>query len=276
MDSAAILILRKSLMTSNNFYTTQLGAGLGMIQETLNLLHLWEPGIKPAQLSEQAIKTGTFARATARRTRNIVTEMFAPRYLTNNGLPAKNYKLLNENGFPNNALAQLFFLQTARAQTIFFDFVINVYWPKYMVGSQLISKNDAVDFLLQALDEGKMQKRWSESTIKRVAGYLLGCCKDFRLTAVKGRQGQSIQHFSIRNEVALYLAYELHFNGASDMNLVANPDWCLFGLDHHDVIRLLKNISSNQHFIIQTSADLVQISWKYKTFEELLNVLTKR
>ena len=61
-------------------FTTQLQAGLGMINETMGLLRLWEPGETPARLAEKAIASGALARTTARRARNIVAEMFAPRY----------------------------------------------------------------------------------------------------------------------------------------------------------------------------------------------------
>ena len=66
-------------------YTTQLQAGLGMIPETLDLLRLWEPGMPPAHLAERVVEEGLFSRATARRARNIVSEMFAPRYLSDGG-----------------------------------------------------------------------------------------------------------------------------------------------------------------------------------------------
>jgi hypothetical protein len=38
-------------------YTTQLQAGLGMIDETLDLLRLWQPGDTPKQLCENAQAT---------------------------------------------------------------------------------------------------------------------------------------------------------------------------------------------------------------------------
>ncbi|MEN6317837.1 MAG: hypothetical protein ABFD82_03630 [Syntrophaceae bacterium] len=76
-----------------------------------------------------------------------------------------------------------------------------------------------------------MQKRWSESTIKRDSGYLIGCCINFGLLADVGRTKRAIKQFSIRKDVALYLAYDLHPAGISDTALVQHPDWRLFGLE---------------------------------------------
>lgn len=257
-------------------YTTQLQAGLGMIHETLDLLRLWEPGLIPSRLADKAIETGLFSRGTARRARNLVAEMFAPRYLVDGGRVAGQLKFLLESRFPQDSLVQLFFLQTARAQHVFKDFVIEIYWPKYMAGASTLRKDDAENFIHRALDHGKMKLRWSESTIKRVSGYLLGCCIDFGLLGDEGRADRAIKRFTIRPDVALYLAYDLHFQGMSDMAVTQHIDWRLFGLETQDVIRLLNKLSHDGHLLIQSSADLVQVSWKYRTMEECLDALTQR
>jgi len=247
-----------------------------MLPETMALLRLWEPGLSPAQLAAQAIETGLFSRATARRTRNLVIEMFAPRYLTNKQTAASRFKFLIEHQFSNDSLAQVLFLQTSRAQKILGDFVIEVYWPKYNAGASVITRDDAKRFVYQALDSGRMQKRWSDSTIRRVSGYLIGCCIDFGLLTEGGGNSKTIKRFSIRKDVALYLAYDLHFSGHSDMAVVQHTDWRLFGLEDQDVLGHLKNLSIDGHILIQSSADLVQISWKYDKMEECLAAITQR
>lgn len=81
-------------MAFDGAYTCQLGAGLGLIPETLDLLRIWEPGISAAKLADRAVSEGILARATARRVRNIVAEMFAPRFMVNGGEPAAHLKRL--------------------------------------------------------------------------------------------------------------------------------------------------------------------------------------
>lgn len=247
-----------------------------MIPETLDLLRMWEPGMIPAHLADRVVETGLFSRATARRARNLVVEMFAPRYLADGGTTASRLKHLMEHRIPPDSLAQLFFLQTARAQHVFRDFVVEVYWPKYMAGAAKLRKTDAESFIHRALDAGRMKKRWSESTIKRVSAYLLGCCIDFGLLDDSGRTERSIKRFTIRPDVALYLAYDLHHQGLSDMSVIQHLDWRLFGLEAQDVTRMLNTLSHDGHLLIQSSADLVQISWKYRDMEGCLNALTQR
>jgi len=263
-------------MVAEKLYTSRLGAGLGMIPETLDLLRLWQPGLTPMRLAKQALEAGLFSRTTARRNEDLAVEMFSPRYLVDGGRVAARLKFLLEHRFPQDSLVQIFFLQTARAHAILFDFVVDVYWPKYSAGAATLSRSDAEQFIRRALDAGRMEQRWSESTVRRVSGYLLGCCTDFGLLGEGKRDQRPIKRFSIRPDVALYLVHDLHFAGLSDMAVVSHCDWRLFGLEVPDVIRLIQNISHDGHLLIQSSADLVQISWKYRTMEECLNVLTER
>jgi len=262
-------------MLAEKKYTTQLAAGLGMVPETFELLRIWEPGMNPSALADLAVQTGIFSRATARRVRNLAAEMFAPRYLTHGGEVASRLRFLISRRFPQDGLLQLFFLQTARAQRILADFVIELYWPKYSAGATSITKLDAENFIHAALDNGRMETRWSESTTHRVSGYLLGCCTDFGLLD-GGAAHRPIKRFSIMPDVSLYLVHDLHFSGMSDRDVVNHGDWRLFGLETGEVLRLVHTLSHDGHLVVQSGADLVQISWKYRSMEECLNALTQR
>ena len=254
-------------------YTTQLQAGLGMVNETVDLLRLWEPGMNARDLSRKAVAEGAFARTTARRTQNIVTEMFAPRYLVQNGEPALWLKQLLERGLPMDDLKQLFFLYTARAQHIYADFVREVYWPRYASGAGHVDRNDSVRFIQKALMEGRMQKIWTESSVKRVSGYLLGTAADMGLLEAATRSDRAIRHFAIRPKVALYLAHELHFAGNNDLIVTRHPDWALFGLEPNESLGEVKKLAHDGHLIIQAAADLVQIAWKYTTMQDCIDAI---
>jgi hypothetical protein len=254
-------------------YTTQLQAGLGMINETLDLLRIVEPGDTPTRLSSRVIDTGLFSRTTARRAHNIVAEMFAPRYLVRGDQPARFLRSLLEARLPHDDFRQLCYLHTARAQSVFAEFVLQVYWPRYGAGAGSLSRTEAEAFIHRGLDSGRMQKRWTETTIRRVSGYLLGCCADFGLLAESGRAARPIIPFSIRSRVALYLAYDLHFAGLSDKQVAYHPDWQLFGLAGQEPLAELKRLAHDGHLIVQAAADLVQISWKHRSLDDIAHAL---
>lgn len=255
-------------------YTTQLQAGLGLVNETRALLELWSPGMSASQLHDIALKSGRFPEITARRLRNIVSECFAPRYLTAGGEPALHLKKLSAE-LPSSELVQLMLIFTARATPIFGDFIREVYWARYAGGYQEISSEDARAFVERGIDDGKTSKRWSESTISRVSAYLTGCCADYGLLERGLRSSRRILPFRISSTTSAYLAYEQHFRGVGDNAILNHNDWKLFGLERDDVLEEMKRLSLKGLVIIQSAGDVVRVSWKQRDMEELCNVLIK-
>lgn len=155
-------------MADNKPYTTQLQAGLGLVNETKTLLELWSPGMSANQLHQVALESGRFPTVTARRLRNIVVECFAPRYLVNGGTPAAHLKRLSAT-ISTVDLTQLMLVFTSRANPILGDFVRHVYWARYAGGYTQITNEDARAFVERGIDDGKTVKRWSETTVRRVS-----------------------------------------------------------------------------------------------------------
>ena len=261
-------------MKNNRLYTTQLQAGLGILDETRTLLDLWQPGMKTSNLFQTALDSGYFPNVTARRLRNVVAECFAPRYLVSKDYPAVLLKSLIKN-VSSAELSQMLFLFTARANVILVDFVKTVYWPKYSGNHDTISNDEARDFVIQANQHGKTTRPWSESTIKRVSTYLTGCCADFGLLETGRKSVRRIIPYRVEQKTIALLAYDLHFSGLGDNSVIAHPDWELFGLQKEDLRDEMKRLSLKGFFIIQTAGDVIRIGWNYKNWEELVNVISE-
>lgn len=261
-------------MMERTSYTTQLQAGLGLVNETRDLLALWSPGMSASQLHDTALKSGRFPEITARRLRNIVSECFAPRYLVDNGEPALNLKRLSSK-MPASELEQLMLVFTSRANPILGDFIREVYWACYAGGYQEISSNDARAFVERGIDDRKTSKRWSESTIRRVSAYLIGCCADYGLLERGLRSSRRILPFRVSSTTSAYLAYELHFRGIGDNAVINHDDWKLFGLERDEVLDEMKRLSLKGLIIIQSAGDVARIGWKQNNMEELCNVLAQ-
>ncbi len=261
-------------MVDKNPYTTQLQAGLGLVDETKALLGLWSPGMTSMQLHKAALESGRFPTVTARRLRNIVGECFAPRYLVANGAPAAHLKQLSSR-LSTADLTQLMLIFTSRANPILGDFVRQVYWGRYAGGYPQITNDDARTFVERGIDDGKTVKRWSETTVRRMSAYLTGCCADYGLLDRGQRSQRRILPFRISPSVAAYLAHELHFAGVGDNALLTHEDWKLFGLAREDVLEEIKRLSLKGLLIVQIAGDVIRISWKQPDMESLCNVLTQ-
>jgi len=253
-------------------YTTQLQAGLGLIQETRALLNLWHSGMNAQALFAAALAAGVCPGVTARRLRNIVLECFAPRYLIGQGAPARHLQLLVSR-LPAPQISQFMLLFTVRANRILGDFIREVYWPKYSAGATNLVAEDARSFVLRALDDGRMSKRWSETTVRRVSAYLLGACADYGLLRRVSRTNLEIVPLRISDTVAAYLAYDLHYAGMGDTSLLNSEEWRIFGITAEEVLDELKRVSLKGHLIVQTGGGLSRLSWKYFDMDELCHEL---
>lgn len=229
--------------------------------------------MKTTELFQVSLESGNFSSVTARRLRNIVSECFAPRYLVEGDYPASILKTLNS--LPSNELSQLFYLFTARANLIFEDYVKSVYWRKYLGGQEFMTNEDSRSFVVEANMTGKTVKPWSESTIKRVSSYILGCCVNFGLIQPASKGNYKINSFRPTQRAMAFLAYDLHFAGLGDGAVIGHSDWELFGLQKEDVREELKRLSLKGYFIVQSAGELIRIGWNYKTWEELANVIIK-
>lgn len=261
-------------MGRNKPYTTQLGAGLGLINETKTLFDIWSPDMSAAQLYQIALKSGRFPTITARRLRNIVIECFAPRYLVSGEATSTHLKQLFTK-LPTSDIVQIMLIFTCRSNKIFGDFVRFVYWPRYSSGYMQITNEDAQSFVERGIDEGKTSKQWSETTIRRVSAYLTGCCADYGMLERGMRSSRKILSLRISFPVAAYLAYELHFSGVGDNALLYHQDWQLFGMAPEDVLEEIKHLSLKGLLIVQAAGDVIRISWKLSNMEEVCDVITQ-
>jgi len=262
-------------MQNEQKYTTQLQAGLGLVDEISLLLSLWSDGESASVLYQKALRSGRFGTITARRLRNIVVECFAPRFLRGTPYPALLLKIITPH-ISQCVLRQLIFIYTARANLIFADFVRQIFWSNYAGGMNHLSTDRSKKFIRRAIEDGKTTSKWSDSTVRRVASYLIGCCADFGLLEKVKKPIRSIQHFRIDKITALYLAYDLHIKGFPDNSMMAHEDWLLFGLNPSDVREELRQIGSQGHLLLQSAGKSVRIEWKYQTMEEMANVLIEK
>lgn len=256
-------------------YTTKLGSGQGIIEETIVLLELWSPGMTGTELFKVALESGKFPNISARRLKNLILEGFAPRYLIQDDKPAIYIKSLQNNS-SNKELSQILYLYTCRRNRIFYDFVKEIYWKAYSSGQESISIDQARNFVINANQDGKTSKPWGASMIQRVPVYLVGTCADFGLVEKKKSAIRKILPFRIETSTVLYLVYDLHFSGFSDIGILNHTDWGLFGLNRYDVLDELKLLSLKNWFIVQSAGDIIKIGWQYRNMEDLIDAIIRR
>lgn len=262
------------MTTADREYNTGLCKGQGMLPETLRLLQVWEPGMSSQQLAEKVRSQGLIPKATSQRVSDIVSRGFAPRYLGEGGRPACWLRPLVQRGVSLDRLNQLFLLHTAREHLILYDFIREVYWPRYSAGAQFLFREDSVGFIKSAQATGRIKTRWTEGNNIRIGRYLLTALCDFKMLGDPQGDRRPILPFTPSASTIIYLAHELHFSGVNDAMILTHTDWELFGLSSSDVLNELRRLSGQGRFIVQVG-DIVRISWSCKTMEECLDVVAQ-
>ncbi|HRQ87163.1 MAG TPA: DUF1819 family protein [Bacteroidia bacterium] len=259
-----------------DFYSTALCKGQGMVSETLTLLREWQPGTSPSELAKGILESGAIPKATASRVKDIVTRVFAPRYLTPSPEPAERLKRLLEAGFGVDELSQLLLLYCVRAHPELRDFITEVYWGRYTAGAEYLFRQDSDVFFRNAYENGKLPHKWTDTSRTKIARYLISALSDFSLLGEPEKDRRRILSFSIRDFTTLYLVHDLHFSGVGDQGLLSHPDWRIFGLEPYDVLQGLRTVAFRGCFVVQHSGQILRVSWGFKSMEEFLDAATQR
>lgn len=246
-----------------------------MVEETRAYLSLWQPGMNGEELYRTALASGRFPNISARRLHDSITVGFAPRFLRGEGRAAWLLSALQAS-LSRREFDQLLYLYTCRAHPILADFVVDVYWEAYRAGKDFITNDEAREFVDSAIRDGKTTTIWSPSMARRVSSYLTGCCAGFGLLESGQLRKRKILPYRLEPNTALILAYDLHFDGLSDKQVVQHTDWALFGLEAADVLDECKRIALRGHWIVQAGGGVVQIGWAYDTWEELVHAISQR
>lgn len=255
-------------------YSTALAQAQGIFNETITLFDLWEEGMGANDLFEKARAQNVLGSASERRLRNIVLEGFASRYLREPMQEATpTLKALFCSSANTQFLQQLNLLYAARQHGILFDFITDEYWSKVAVSSPSVSTKDIGVLIDKGLLTGKLKKNWSPSVRKRVSSYVLGAAADLGLLGSPSAGRRPIEYWRPLEELQIYLAYDLHFYGFSDDEIVASEEWQLLGLSRNDVSESISRLQQGGHWIAQDTGHLIRIEWNYKNRKELIDAL---
>lgn len=242
-------------------YNTNLAKGTGFINETLTLMEFYEEGDTKQSFLNRCISQNVLNKSTEHRTKDIINLVFFDRYWKSKNV-IFYLRQLRLNGLILESLKTLLYIYTAKANLVFYDFVIeSVQYNQ----NKKITTEDAKSFLLRAISM-EMAPSWSNTMIQRVSSYLISCLKDFDLIDNEGHLKISFPDQKVIN----YLVHELHFQGKKDNEIVADRIWQLLGLTEYETIVEMEKISFRGTYIFQHSGEILKIGWKYQNMEEFI------
>lgn len=256
-------------------YTSRACKGSALLGEMRALLRAWHPGEPAAQLERRALDADLLGKATAHRVYDVVRRVFAVRFIDPPGCPARNLKRLVEARPAGDWFRHLALLYAARADAVLRDGVVCFYRRAAAEGRLRLGTQDAVDFLQEAERAGVVPYPWSPSVRERVAQGLLRQLTEYGLLGEPARGFREMLRFRPDPLAVAYLAFDLHFAGATDAGVVAHPDWRLWQLEEPDARHALDDLSRHGLWIFQAAGSVVRISWRPATMEEAVDALAR-
>ena len=252
-------------MISNNRYTCNLTQGTSAINECLLLLSVYREGLTRSSFFDYVIEGGYLSNVTVRRASNLVKEVFYSRFLKDNPQVPLWLQTIRNNGMLLGDFSQLLLIYCARQHRVTYEFILDHLNPLRKDGREKLNPNIVDEYVHGIVQSGKAN--WSDSIQHKNASYIRSTLTGFGLIKSNG----TILSFLPADSVILYLMHELHFSGLSDVAIVNDTDWQLLGLDKEQVIQRILDLNMKGGFIAQRCADLITISWNYKTMEEFIN-----
>lgn len=256
-------------------YTIAVCKGSASLQETKTLLRAWQPSESITDFRDRAIREDLLGRMTAYRAGDIVRRVFAWRFLRPDNRPALLLQRLLNQAQPSQLFSDLCFLYTARNDELIRDVVVKLYWPAASEGRLSLSPLYVVEFLREAELAGRMSEPWSDQVKLKVARGVLKAMTEFGLLREISRGRREIIHFRPADRTIVYLAYDLHFKGATDSSVVRHHDWDLFGLEMSAVTSSIERLSADGWWLAQIAGSVVRITWKYSSMEEVVDAFAR-
>jgi len=254
-------------------YTTELIKVAGIVSESIELLRIWQPGMRAAQLRDLAIQEGSLAKESSDRVWVMVLYGFGLRYLGEGQRPARLLKHLVDANASVGLLRQLFSIYTARINGLFADAASELYWELAAQSVTELLREQLLSYIGSKVGTPKLPKAWSEQAAGRVASGLLKTFVDFGYAAQGRGVSRPLTPPRMLPQTAAFIAYEARERGIPDSAICDERAFALFGLDRHGALGELAGISGRGYLIAQSAGDLVRVSFIFKTMEEFLDAV---
>lgn len=260
---------------NDSYYNTQLAAHQKSMDCCCQIIRLWEPDDNRQDIYAKALDSGLFSTLTARSLKNVIVEIFAPRFLDEEAKPWTMIIKRYQDVWPRGLIAQMNLLQTARAHFLVRDFLEQEFWPRVEAAHTAIPSAAVQEFIRRGIAEGKTKRPWNENTIRRQASYLTTVCVDIELLEIAKRGEAAIRNFRLDWRLFLLMVCHFHEKGLSNGTILEHRDWKIFGYRPEDVANQFNTAELRPFFIIQTAGNAIEITWKLNTLQEAADAITQ-
>lgn len=256
-------------------YSARAIKATGLVEETKALLRVWTPGESTADLRRRVREQALLGKATASRSDDVVSNVFNQRFLVGENPAAPHLKRLLQEKGPGRWFTDLCLLYAARADVVLRE-TISVYAAnRRRTHREYVDTPSLVRFLEDQEAAGRMSRPWAATVKASVAQHVLRQMTEFGLAGPNRRGLRDLLPFEPTGLAVAWLAHDLHFQGYSDLGVLAHPDWQVWTLDEVRVRERLARLAGPALWEIQAAGSVAQITWTCSSMEEALDVLAR-
>ena len=247
----------------------------GLLPDINLLIANWDEAKTVEGNFDDAIRRNLFAKASRKRIAEIL-RIFRQRYLAGNPSD-RAFRAFVGSTLPSEITDRIVYYHTVLAEPALYDFVAGYLSPLYLRGERRITVRNALDFVADAIHEGKTEGKWeSEATRVRVAQGLLSTLKDFSVLEGTRSPEKTLAPAHLHVLAFAYIAFHIKLNEPSGERLANHPHWRLFFLGPRAVESYFGEADAERLLTYQAAGSIIRIEFPTTDFEEYVHGLTAR
>lgn len=253
-------------------YTTDFQKAAAVAAEMMDVLSLWEPGMKLDDLENRVVAEGALGRVSRTRVRDLVRRSFKRRFLIPDDQPARHAKIILDRELGAVIFREVLLLYCIRTYRVLYDFLVQRYWPAAFAGHESITGHQIITYLNDKSGTERNPHGWSDGVTARVARNLAKAVADFGLFESRRTTVRRFRPYQPSDFLFLFVLHEGHEAGIGDTSLLALAEWEALGLSRSDVVDRARHLAAvNGAFLFQYSGELAQFSWRHQTVKEFVD-----
>ena len=257
-------------------YSSKIIKASGLLADTRTLFVFWDESKTAEENFQEARRANIFGKASRSRVEDILA-IFRQRYCPDEGSDLAPRRLVRS-GLPAEIVDRVLYYHAALADPLIYDFVTEYLYDLYERGRQVVMKEDALNFIDQAIAQGRTNSPWqSPETRVRVAQGLLSTLRDFQvLQGARRSPRKTFAPIHLPVEAFTYIAFDIQREVASGERILRHPHWRLFLLDVDAVELLFIEAHQLGYLRYEAAGSIIRIEFSYKDLVALVDALVER
>ena len=150
---------------AKGYTATNLIKSSGLLADVSLLLSAWDESRSVEENLDTAIRQNLFGKASRKRTADIL-RVFRQRYLPQDGSD-RAFRIFVGSSLPSEITDRVIYYYTALAEPMLYDFVTDYLYGLYLRGERAITIRNALEFITEAILEGKTEGKWESESYPR-------------------------------------------------------------------------------------------------------------